>query len=260
MEELKKLVTQDYYVGEKFELCYKITDKDMKCKNFEYQENVINRHDGLVMVASSGFHAARSILTAMTYKQAQPEQRFWIVVCSGIINEDASHPENLACSRICFFKELKYDCHDAVQESLKYMTKDDKFGFITYVSRFPRIEHKCKIDGPRNKMKLRNGKSKIIGCGNCPFDTYNFFEGRRTVWIYSEYRNSPGLFRWTSWMRCDLPHPDLNQYVACAKEVKFYALDKDVISDNVWVPPYNHLDVERYTQLVCDFLFRKDNK
>jgi hypothetical protein len=106
MEELKTHLTQGYFVGEKFELCYKITDKDMKCRNFEYQENVINRHDGPVSVTCSGFHAAKTIGTAKMYKNPQPEQRFWIVVCSGHIDEDPSHPENLACSRIYFLKEL----------------------------------------------------------------------------------------------------------------------------------------------------------
>jgi len=106
---------------------YKAFDKDLKCRDFQYEIGKEYEHNGYVEVCASGFHACENPLDVLNYYDLC-ESRFAEVEMSGDIKTN-SDDSKLASKKIKIKAEFKLG--DFIKASVEYITKkvnksDDK--------------------------------------------------------------------------------------------------------------------------------------
>uniref|UniRef100_UPI0040486691 DUF7666 domain-containing protein n=1 Tax=Yoonia sp. TaxID=2212373 RepID=UPI0040486691 len=84
---------------------FKGFDKDLKCRDFQYEVGETYTHDGKVIACSSGFHACENPFDVFNY-YALYSSRFAVVVQSGDVAREADGDSKLASAKITIEAEL----------------------------------------------------------------------------------------------------------------------------------------------------------
>ncbi|WP_439710860.1 DUF7666 domain-containing protein, partial [Brucella anthropi] len=86
-------------------LAFKGFDKDLKCRDFQYEIGATYKHEGKVKACGSGFHACEHPLDVFSY-YAPATSRFAIVELSGETDRDGSDTK-IASAEIHVKAEIK---------------------------------------------------------------------------------------------------------------------------------------------------------
>ncbi len=92
---------------------FKGFDKDLKCRDFQFEVGKTYKHDGDVKACSSGFHACEHPMHVFRY-YAPNKSRFCLVEVSGTVKTDG---DKLACSEIKIVREV------TIKEMIGYATE-----------------------------------------------------------------------------------------------------------------------------------------
>ena len=85
---------------------YKVFDKDLKCRDFQYEVGKEYKHDGDVGLCSAGFHACERLIDCFNYYNFDPNNRVCEVLMSGnVIQGD----DKSVCSVINIVKEISWE-------------------------------------------------------------------------------------------------------------------------------------------------------
>ena len=83
--------------------CYKGFDKDLKCRDFQYEIGK-KYEEERAEICDTGFHACENPLDVFNYYN--PTSRFAIVECSGEINKESNGDSKIACGSIHIKAEI----------------------------------------------------------------------------------------------------------------------------------------------------------
>ena len=94
---------------------YKGFDKNLKCRDFQYEVGKTYKHKGEVSACNSGFHACENPLNVFDYYP--PTSRFAIVKCAGKISKESNGDTKIACGKLTVEAEIGLSklIDDAVQ-------------------------------------------------------------------------------------------------------------------------------------------------
>ena len=86
---------------------YKVTDKNMQCRGFQYELGKKFVHDGAVKICKSGFHFCKNLSDCFSYYSFSPENRIFEVIAENV-EDDADDCDKSVCSSIFFERELTW--------------------------------------------------------------------------------------------------------------------------------------------------------
>jgi hypothetical protein len=84
---------------------YKVFDKDIKCRDYQFVERKLHKHEGEVIPCESGFHACVNLIDCFEYKDFSLSMRVFEVELSGVIIQEG---DKHAASRIKLIRELPF--------------------------------------------------------------------------------------------------------------------------------------------------------
>jgi hypothetical protein len=85
---------------------YKVFDKNLKCRDFQYEIGKTYKHAGEISLCNAGFHACTKLVDCFNYYKFTPENRVCEVVLSGEIIEGEN---KCVCSKITIMKEITWN-------------------------------------------------------------------------------------------------------------------------------------------------------
>jgi hypothetical protein len=101
---------------------YKGTDKDMKCRDMQYELNKTYEHEGKIELCESGFHFCKELSNVFGYYSLDNGNRFFKVKCLVIKDKWESDDNKFTAKEIIFTEELGY------KELEKFIIK--KYSFV----------------------------------------------------------------------------------------------------------------------------------
>ena len=105
---------------------YKGTDKDMKCRGFQYRlgEKVVS--DDAIRCGNKGFHSCEAPLDVLKYYPMRDGNRYFVAEADGKIDKEENEDSKLASSELTLKAEIKLA--DLVKEHFKYTRKKAESG------------------------------------------------------------------------------------------------------------------------------------
>lgn len=88
---------------------YKGTDKDMKCRGFQYELGVTVKSDDAIRCGDKGFHSCEAPFDVLRYYPNKDGNRFFIATAGGKIDRTDADDSKIASSEITLDKEISFD-------------------------------------------------------------------------------------------------------------------------------------------------------
>ena len=84
---------------------YKVTDKNMQCRDYQFELKKEFIHSGEPVLCKNGFHFCEKLINCFDYYSFDPGNRIFEIVAKNVINDDGNKS---VCSVIFFEKELTW--------------------------------------------------------------------------------------------------------------------------------------------------------
>ena len=88
---------------------YKGTDKDMKCRGFQYELGVTVKSDAAIRCGGKGFHSCEAPFDVLRYYPNKNGNRFFEATADGKIDRTGADDSKIASSEITLDKEISFD-------------------------------------------------------------------------------------------------------------------------------------------------------
>ena len=88
---------------------YKGTDKDMKCRGFQYELGVTVKSDDAIRCGDKGFHSCEAPFDVLRYYPNKDGNRFFVATAGGKIDRTGADDSKIASSEITLDKEISFD-------------------------------------------------------------------------------------------------------------------------------------------------------
>ena len=88
---------------------YKGTDKDMKCRGFQYELGVTVKSDDAIRCGGKGFHSCEAPFDVLRYYPNKNGNRFFEATADGKIDRTGADDSKIASSEITLDKEISFD-------------------------------------------------------------------------------------------------------------------------------------------------------
>lgn len=88
---------------------YKGTDKDMKCRGFQYELGVTVKSDDAIRCGNNGFHSCEAPLDVLRYYPNKDGNRFFVATAGGKIDRTNANDSKIASSELTLDKEISFD-------------------------------------------------------------------------------------------------------------------------------------------------------
>ena len=88
---------------------YKGTDKDMKCRGFQYKLGVTVMSDDAIRCGGNGFHSCEAPFDVLRYYPNKDGNRFFVATADGKIDRTGADDSKIASSEITLDKEISFD-------------------------------------------------------------------------------------------------------------------------------------------------------
>ena len=88
---------------------YKGTDKDMKCRGFQYELGVTVKSDDAIRCGDKGFHSCEAPFDVLRYYANKDGNRFFVATAGGKIDRTGADDSKIASSEITLDKEISFD-------------------------------------------------------------------------------------------------------------------------------------------------------
>lgn len=88
---------------------YKGTDKDMKCRGFQYELGVTVKSDDAIRCGNKGFHSCEAPFDVLRYYPNKNGNRFFEATADGKIDRTGADDSKIASSEITLDKEISFD-------------------------------------------------------------------------------------------------------------------------------------------------------
>ena len=97
---------------------YKGTDKDMKCRGFQYELGVTVKSDDAIRCGGKGFHSCEAPFDVLRYYPNKNGNRFFEATADGKIDRTGANDSNIASSEITLNAEIRFA--NLVSAQIKY--------------------------------------------------------------------------------------------------------------------------------------------
>ena len=97
---------------------YKGTDKDMKCRGFQYELGVTVKADDAIRCGDKGFHSCEAPFDVLRYYPNRDGNRFFACTADGKIDRTGADDSKLASTELTLDKEI--GLADLVQAQKEY--------------------------------------------------------------------------------------------------------------------------------------------
>ena len=135
---------------------YKGTDKDMKCRGFQYELGVTVKSDDAIRCGDKGFHSCEAPFDVLRYYPNNAGNRFFAATAGGKIDRSGADDSKIASSEITLEAEISFDELRTAQ--IEYTRKKAESG-------------KCGGDGSNiaggDWSNLAGGDGSNIAGGDC---------------------------------------------------------------------------------------------
>ena len=88
---------------------YKGTDKDMKCRGFQYELGVTVKSDDAIRCGDKGFHSCEAPFDVLRYYPNKEGNRFFAATAGGKIDRSGADDSKIASSEITLDAEIGFD-------------------------------------------------------------------------------------------------------------------------------------------------------
>ena len=88
---------------------YKGTDKDMKCRGFQYELGVTVKADDAIRCGDKGFHSCEAPFDVLRYYPNNDGNRFFVATADGKIDRTGADDSKIASSEITLDAEISFD-------------------------------------------------------------------------------------------------------------------------------------------------------
>ena len=88
---------------------YKGTDKDMKCRGFQYELGVTVKSDDAIRCGDKGFHSCEAPFDVLRYYPNNAGNRFFAATAGGKIDRSGADDSKIASSEITLDAEISFD-------------------------------------------------------------------------------------------------------------------------------------------------------
>ena len=88
---------------------YKGTDKDMKCRGFQYELGVAVKSDDAIRCGNKGFHSCEAPFDVLRYYPNNDGNRFFVATADGKIDRTGADDSKIASSEITLNAEISFD-------------------------------------------------------------------------------------------------------------------------------------------------------
>ena len=88
---------------------YKGTDKDMKCRGFQYELGVTVMSDDAIRCGGNGFHSCEAPFDVLRYYPNKDGNRFFVATAGGKIDRTDADDSKIASSEITLDAEISFD-------------------------------------------------------------------------------------------------------------------------------------------------------
>ena len=97
---------------------YKGTDKDMKCRGFQYELGVTANADDAIRCGNKGFHSCEAPFDVLRYYPNKNGNRFFVATADGKIDRTGADDSKIASSEITLDTEISFA--NLVSAQIKY--------------------------------------------------------------------------------------------------------------------------------------------
>lgn len=88
---------------------YKGTDKNMKCRGFQYELGVTVKSDDAIRCGDKGFHSCEAPFDVLRYYPNKEGNRFFAATAGGKIDRSGADDSKIASSEITLDAEISFD-------------------------------------------------------------------------------------------------------------------------------------------------------
>ena len=92
---------------------YKATNKNLMCRDFQFEVGKTYKHEGEIELCESGFHFCTKLLDCLTYYA--PTERFFIIEANGVSDEINSYDSKRVCNEITLIEEISLPVDESFQ-------------------------------------------------------------------------------------------------------------------------------------------------
>ena len=172
---------------------YKGTDKNMKCRGYQYEIGKTEKADGAIRCGDKGFHSCEAPLDVLRYYPNIDGNRYFVAEASGEIDRTDVIDSKIASSELTIDAEV--GLHGLIEAQIEYTRKIAESGESDGDERNLIGGYRCNLIGG-NVSNLAGGDessliggchSNLIGGGNS-----NIIGGYRSNLIGDEYSNLMG--------------------------------------------------------------------
>ena len=143
-------------------IAYKVFDKNMQCRGFQFEVGAHYEHNGKVEPCKSGFHACKNPLDVWNYYPIN--SRYAIVEIAGDV-VDSGSDSKVVCSNISIVQEITLT--ELINHSVKYMLNECYDKLAGYNSKLAASGYNSKLaaSGDGSKLAASGDYSKLAASG-----------------------------------------------------------------------------------------------
>ena len=105
---------------------YKGTDKDMKCREFQYALGETVKDDGAIRCGGKGFHSCEAPLDVLRYYPMRGDNRYFVAEADGVIDRVKNEDSKVASSELTLKTEISVK--DLIKAHFEFTRKKAETG------------------------------------------------------------------------------------------------------------------------------------
>ena len=105
---------------------YKGTDKDMKCREFQYALGETVKDDGAIRCGGKGFHSCEAPLDVLRYYPMRDGNRYFVAKADGVIDRAKNEDSKIASSELTLKTEISVK--DLIKAHFEFTRKKAETG------------------------------------------------------------------------------------------------------------------------------------
>ena len=199
---------------------YKGTDKDMKCRGFQYELGVTVKTDDAIRCGGKGFHSCEAPFDVLRYYPNMDGNRFFACTADGKIDRSCADDSKLASTELTLDKEIGIT--DLIQAQIEYTRTNAESGEHcgdwsnlaggdrsnlagSYGSNLVGGDRSNLVGGDRSNLAGGYGSNLVGGCGSnlnggersliVGSDNCRAKAGLNSVIVLSEWRTKCGEYK-----------------------------------------------------------------